>query len=93
MQFLDNSFHWMRHVVENTKVKEGRKFRLKNNMFISNFTTILNKISVILTGHIACRPETRMIYKGWHWMVLEQSQITDYGKENVTEADCLDILL
>ena len=77
MQFLDNSFPWMRHVVENAKVTECRKFRLKNNIFISNFTTIVNKISVLLTGQIACRPETRMIYKVWHWMLLEQSQITD----------------
>jgi hypothetical protein len=52
-----------------------RSFRIKNNMFISNFTTIVNKISIISTGHIACRAETRMIYKGWHLMVLEQSQI------------------
>jgi hypothetical protein len=76
LQFLDNSFPWLPHVVENTKVTECRKFRLNNNMFISNFTTIV-KINIILTGQIACRAETIMIYKYWHWMVLEQSQMTD----------------
>jgi len=77
LQFLDNSFPWLLHVVENRKVTECRKFRLKNNMFISNFTAIVNKIIIILTVHIASRAETIMIYKCWHWMGLEQSQITD----------------